>query len=129
MNPALPFVVLGIFITASLCFYIGGCAVHNSWWPMFTVFPAGVTILCGWMFKATSDSGSYESRVITSDGWFFGLIVGITSMIALPIVFFRISLLSGGALAMHLIGDACTAAGFIVFALIRRRQERQDGFF
>lgn len=129
MNPAIPYVVLGAFITGCLCFYIGGCASQNNWWPMMSTIPAAVTIFCGVMFKATSEGGSCEGGCVSNDGWLFGLVASITSMIALPIVFFHMKFLNGTSLALHLIGDACTGIGFIVFAILQRRQQRDDGFF
>ena len=126
--PAVPYVVLGSFVTISTVLYIAGCAITKNWYPLLTLIPAAVAIFCVYMFHNTSDEATWEGGCVSSDTWLFGLVAAITSMIAMPVMFYHIGILGGKGLAMHLAGDLSTTIGYFVFVYLRKREEEGYGW-
>ena len=119
--PAVPYVVLGTFVTISGLLYILGCTITHNWYPLLTLIPAAIAIFCVFMFHRMTDDGSWEGGCISSDTWMFCLVAGVTSMIAMPVMFKHVGLLDSTGLWLHLAGDAATAIGYFVFVYLHKK--------
>lgn len=127
LPPAVPFCTLGGFLTAGAALFIAGCSITKNWYPLLTLIPATLTVFCLYMFHQTSDN-DYEGGFVSSDTWFFGVTAGMTSMLAMPLMFKHIGLLDGVGLGMHLAGDAMVAIGYGVFMLLRKKEQEEYGW-
>ena len=119
--PAVPYVMMGVFATISLCLYIGGCAITKNWLPLVCIIPALFVCFCAVMFVRTTKEGYCEGGKITNDAWLFYLCCGVISLIAMPLVFYHIKKLNATGLGMHLGGDVCTGIGFAVFLILNKK--------
>lgn len=126
LPPAVPYCTLGGFIVAGAALYIAGCTITDNWYPMLTLIPAAITIFCLYMFHVTRES-DWDGGFISNDTWVFGISAGVTSMLAMPIMFKHISLLDGTGLGLHLAGDAAMAIGYFGFVYLRKKEEEEYG--
>lgn len=119
---ALPYIILGAFLTIGTVLFIAGCAVSKNWWPMLSVIPGLFSLaFVYWYMKFEDDS--YEGGCHpTSDGIMFLLVLGIISIIAMPIVFNHIGILKDSfSLGMNYGGVAAYAVGFGVYMYLDRK--------
>lgn len=113
MHPYLPLILLSVFATFGLCFYIGGCAETKQWLPMCVIIPGLFTCFCAYMFMQTSgDTPECEGGWISGDTWMFFTLFFVISMIALPLVFYHCKKISATSLGLHIAGDVCIGIGF-----------------
>ena len=122
---ALPYLVFGVFATASVVLYISGCALSKNWYPMFTLFPA--IVCCFFLYGfLRSIEDNYEQEgcfSFTSDSSLFLLVFSIVSAVMLPITFYRCSTIDLKSLLMHLGGDISVAIGFSLYMYLAKREE------
>jgi hypothetical protein len=120
---ASPYIVLALFVIGSLCCYIGGCTVTGFWYPTFTIIPALLTAICGYLFMATdSETGTREEGCVTQDGWAFMMACFGAGLIALPVFLYHYQLGKDGynkksltSLLIHLAGDVLAGVGCGLF--------------
>lgn len=124
--PAVPMVVLGSFTVVCVALFVGGCVIYSNWYPLFVAIPALLACFCAYMFTATSEEGGCSGGFISNDTWLFYTVMMVTSMIAMPLMFFHLGMLGGGALGMHLGGDVVMAAGFIIYMWLQKKID--DGY-
>jgi hypothetical protein len=128
---ALSYVVLALFVVGSICCYFGGCAVTGFWYPLFTIIPAVLTAVCGYLFMETdSETGTREGGCVTQDGWAFAMGCFAAGLLAVPLFLYHYQLARDGynkksltSLLIHLAGDVLAGIGCALFLALSGRDD------
>ena len=115
---ALPFIILGVGLTAGIALIAGACAVAKNAWALFILIPAIIAVVVVVLLKNRDDS-SYEESIITSDALVFFLLLCLVSVFGIPSVLYHIGRISKvGSLIMDIIGSVAVIAGCVCVQFI-----------
>jgi hypothetical protein len=123
-------VVLGFCITAGFGMTIGGCAAAKNYLPLCLLIPAGLGVVCQYGINRTSEEGVSGAKIPLT-GWIFLLSMCLTSVLAIPIVFWNVFSLKDIACGLPVGGGLIILIGCVICAYLQGTDESQDvgGFF
>jgi hypothetical protein len=124
VTPACPLIVLGVFLTGSFCFYVGGCVMQHNWYPLLTFIPAALAGLCGYCVSRTD--GDTTDALIGQSAWVFLAALFGGSCIGLPLVLFHVGTVDLTSLLLHLGGDVCVGIGIGLFGVLSSKASEND---
>jgi len=123
MKGALPVVLLSVFVTVSVALFVTACAIWDEWLPLVSLVPMTLIGLFSYAFSRTLPDSECEASLITNHGWLFLILTAVTSLVAMPILFWHLGELKLGALAMHLAADVLLGISSLSFVLVTRTND------
>ncbi|KAI5510872.1 vacuolar protein sorting 55 family [Trichomonas vaginalis G3] len=109
---ALPYIILGIFLTIGLGLIIAGCFINNDYFILLELIPAiFLSIFCVILKHRIERDDSKEEGIITMDFIIFCIAGFGSSLIALPVVLYRIGKISS------MLSLILTIAGLVTIGL------------
>lgn len=122
MQSAIPYVVIGVFLTVGIALAIAGCATGKNWYPLFVLIPIAIAILCQYGIIVTTD-GMHDGGWITADGWIFCQSICLLSCVALPLTLYHCEVIGGLGLGLNLAGIVVIIIGYIIFHILCKKSE------
>jgi hypothetical protein len=119
--------ILGLSLVLGAGLVIGGCSLQKEWWCLIAVVPALLSLLAVHGIAKTKDSQPGES-CDTLDGWLFFLAAGLVSVIAVPVILFRIQDYKTATLALQLVGTIIIMVGYFVCLTCHSNEDGGGGW-
>jgi hypothetical protein len=123
-------VILGFCVTAGVGMTIGGCAAGRNYLALLLFIPAGLSLICQFGIHKTSQEGVENPRIGLT-GWVFLLGAFLTTMVAIPIVFWNVFNLKPITCGLPVGGATVIMIGYVVCAFLQGAEDSDEvvGFF
>lgn len=125
ISQAWTIIILAATLTLAGVLYLLGCVLSKNWYPLFTIFPALLTLFFVYGFIQSEPSGGWSDSKISEDAWLFLLVFGITACIGLPCVLYHVRTLNATGFWLHFAGDIVVGIGVGVYIYLTRMGENE----
>ena len=110
---ALPFIILGVGLTAGSALIIGGCAVAKNAWALLIIIPALIGLIAVSLLRGRDSFDMFSSDpILSTDALVFILFCCVVSLFAIPATLYHVEKLrQTTALILDIVGIVVIIAG------------------